>query len=227
MLGRQLGQQVVERVRGVAGLVPEHRADDVAVGEIVDAAVADARAFHVAEERHRIVRARLAGDEHAAACVPARMEIRVAVLDEGEFGAGGEAGVEQIEPDLAVARRAFVIAEEIGLAGTFDAERADVAPLRHAPGSALADVDRAAFGGGVFDRQREAERFERGGVGAADAVLAAADRVDEVAILAARPDRCRCRGPGGRGRCRSSRRGRSVRSRALRRTGAGRRGGSS
>ncbi|MEG8017050.1 hypothetical protein [Sphingomonas sp. LR55] len=70
-LGRELGQQVVERVCGVAGLVAEDGADDVAVREIVDPAVADARAFHVAEERHRIVRARFAGDEHAAPCVPA------------------------------------------------------------------------------------------------------------------------------------------------------------
>jgi hypothetical protein len=61
------------------------------------------------------------------------VEIRVAVLDEGEFGPGGEPGVEQVEPDLTVAWGRFVIAEEIGLAGTFDAERADVAPLRHAP----------------------------------------------------------------------------------------------
>ena len=139
------------------------------------------------------MRARLAGDEHAAARVPARMQIGVGVLEEGELGAGRKAGVERVEPDLAVAGRAFVIARRNrpGPVASTPSERMSVAaqhmgrPRRR--GHRCCGSAAASRTGPSWPIARAATppmRLQRLGVGAADAVLAAPHGIDEVAVLA-------------------------------------------
>ena len=124
-------EQVVEWIRGMAGLVRVSGGDDLPLPKAGTARLGHARHLHVAEERHGIVRAGLARDEDAALAVPAGVQVGVRTFEEGQLGAGRKAGVECLQAHLAVAGRSLLVVEDIGLAGALDPERADAAVVRH------------------------------------------------------------------------------------------------
>ncbi len=103
------------RVGCMSTLVTEGRGDDLSGREACAPAFGDAGDFHVAEERHRVSRCSPSRHEHAAVGIPARMEIRIGVLQEGQLGAGRETCVEGFEPHMAFRRRPLHVVVDVGM----------------------------------------------------------------------------------------------------------------
>ncbi len=127
----QRDQEIVEGVGRMPALVGIGGGHDLPGPKGRAARLDDPRHLHVAHEGHRVVHAGFVRDEDAALAVPARVQVGVGALEEGQLGAGREAGVEGLEPDLPVAGRPFLVAEEIGFARPFDAEGTDVTMIGH------------------------------------------------------------------------------------------------
>ena len=121
----QRHDELVAWIGGVSGLVAEGGGDGIARGEARRRRGDDAGDLHVAHERHRVARRRLAIREDAALVVPAGVQVRVGALEEGELGPGREAGIEKVEPDLARPRRPLAVLGVERLARALDAQRAD------------------------------------------------------------------------------------------------------
>ena len=150
-------------------------------------AFGNARHLHVAEKRHRVVRAGLAIDEHAALRIPARMQIRIGVLQEGQFRARRKAAIERVEPNMSFAGRPLLIGEEVRLIGCFEAKRTDGAMVSHRPPrtSSVQGISAFLSRPSVRSRQRrdasQAPPDRDSGCGSP-----ASHRIDEVAVLAYR-----------------------------------------
>lgn len=87
----------------------------------------NARDLHVAEEWNRIMQIGLVFHKDAASAIEAGMEVRIGMLQEGQFGARRQTSEQRVKSQVAVGRRAFLILEEIGPAWRLDAKRAYLA----------------------------------------------------------------------------------------------------